>query len=149
MDDLISRRAAIDALNKLDVSDGVGISSVACDLQEKAIRSIKNLPSVQPVEDIHREKEQAYYCGYEDGAKVTRSELPSVQEQRWIPVQERMPLGDELVIVSCHDDSGDTNFDYVSVGWVTRDGKYWVVENEANYYVCAWMPLPDPYKEGE
>lgn len=47
MDDLISRQAAIDTLNKLDVSDGVGISSVACDLQEEAIRSIENLPSAQ------------------------------------------------------------------------------------------------------
>ena len=39
---------AIDALDKLDVNDGVGISSVACYLQEEAIRSIENLPSVQP-----------------------------------------------------------------------------------------------------
>ena len=46
MSDLISRQEAIDALNKLDVSDGVGISSVACDLQKEAICSIENLPSV-------------------------------------------------------------------------------------------------------
>lgn len=45
--DTISRQAAIDALNKLDVSDGVGISSIACDLQEEAIRSIEDLPSAQ------------------------------------------------------------------------------------------------------
>ena len=51
MIDLISRQAAIDALNKLDVSDGVGISSVACDLQAEAIRSIENLLSVQPDEE--------------------------------------------------------------------------------------------------
>ena len=48
--DMINRQDAIDILNKLDVSDGVGISSVACDLQEKAIRSIENLPSVQSVQ---------------------------------------------------------------------------------------------------
>ena len=46
--DTISRKAALNVLNKLDVSDGVGISSVACCLQEEAIRSIENLPSVQP-----------------------------------------------------------------------------------------------------
>lgn len=46
--DIISRQEAIDELNKLDVSDGVGISSVACYLQEEAIRSIENLPSAQP-----------------------------------------------------------------------------------------------------
>ena len=48
MKDVIYRQEAIDALNKLDVSDGVGISSVACDLQEEAIRSIENLLSAQP-----------------------------------------------------------------------------------------------------
>ena len=48
MKDTIDRQEAIDALNKLDVSDGVGISSVACDLQEEAIRSIENLLSAQP-----------------------------------------------------------------------------------------------------
>ena len=48
MKDTIDRQEAIDALNKLDVSDGVGISSVACDLREEAIRSIENLLSAQP-----------------------------------------------------------------------------------------------------
>ena len=45
--DMINRQDAIDILNKLDVSDGVGISSVACYLQEEALCSIENLPSVQ------------------------------------------------------------------------------------------------------
>ena len=74
-------------------------------------------------------------------------ELISRQGQRWIPVKERMPVGEERVIVSCHDDAGDTGFDYVSVGWTTRDSMYWIVEDEINYYVCAWMPFPEPYKE--
>ena len=47
MDDLISRRAAIDALTKLDVSDGVGISTIACGVQEAAISAIQRLPSAQ------------------------------------------------------------------------------------------------------
>ena len=51
MKDMICRQEAVDALNKLDVSDGVGISSVACDLQEEAIRSIENLLSAQPDEE--------------------------------------------------------------------------------------------------
>ena len=48
MKDPIERQAAIDALNKLDVSDGVGISSIACGVQELAIISIQHLPSAQP-----------------------------------------------------------------------------------------------------
>ena len=50
MDDLISRQEALNALNKLDVSDGVGISSIACGVQELAIISIQHLPSAQPKE---------------------------------------------------------------------------------------------------
>jgi len=48
MKEIIYKQDAIDALNKLDVSDGVGISSIACNLQEEAIRSIKNLQPAQP-----------------------------------------------------------------------------------------------------
>lgn len=58
--DTISRKAALNALNKLDVSDGVGISSVACSLQEEAIRSIENLPSVQ------QERNQGHWVGIDD-----------------------------------------------------------------------------------
>ena len=62
MKDTIDRQEAIDALNKLDVSDGVGISSVACDLQEEAIRSIENLLSAQP------ERQKGEWIDYtEDG----------------------------------------------------------------------------------
>lgn len=68
MSDLISRQAAIDALCKAGCGGYCGIS---CD----DVKAIELLPSVQPFEDIHREKEQAYYCGYEDGAKAARSAL--------------------------------------------------------------------------
>ena len=47
MDDTIYRQAAIDVLDALDITDGVGISSIACDLQEEAIRGIQKLPSAQ------------------------------------------------------------------------------------------------------
>ena len=59
MDDMISRRAAIDLV------DGwfkrIGLNGDIC------VDGLRQLPSAQPLEDIHREKEQAYYCGYEDG----------------------------------------------------------------------------------
>ena len=64
----------------------------------------------------------------------------------WIPCDKRLPKGQELVNVSCHDDSGDTAYDYSSCGWVTPDGEYWIVDNEINSFVVAWMPLPKPYK---
>ena len=74
-------------------------------------------------------------------------QLPSAQpEPQWIPCSERLPNGQTEVIVSCCDDAGDSKYNYTSFGWMTRDGEYWIVDNEINYYVNAWMPLPEPWK---
>lgn len=72
-------------------------------------------------------------------------------EYQWIPCSERLPHGfcSDLVNVSIHDDSGDTPFDYTSCGWVISDGEYWIVDNEINNHVIAWMPLPEPYRAEE
>lgn len=70
--DCIDRQAAIDALNKLDVSDGVGISSIACDLQEEAIRSIKSLPSAQP--DLSEYSDKLWQKAYEQGKAAAQPE---------------------------------------------------------------------------
>ena len=48
MSDLIDRREAIDALEKIDCSDGVGISLLKCDAVDDAVTAIKALPSAQP-----------------------------------------------------------------------------------------------------
>lgn len=87
-------------------------------------------------------KREWYQKGYEAGQK-------SVQPQRWIPVSETSPPSGEPVNVSCHDDSGDTAFDYTSCGWITTNGEYWIVDNEINHFVVAWMPLPKPWKGEE
>ena len=47
-DDTISRQAAIDALENIDCSDGIGISTLKCDVVEDALNAIKALPSAQP-----------------------------------------------------------------------------------------------------
>ena len=117
MDDLISRQAAIEAIDaEIIVTGRVNAESVRGYVNLIADR-IKRLPSAQP--------------------------------ERWIPVSERSPNGQTEVIVSCVDDSGDTKFRYTSSGWVTTDGEYWIVDNEINPFVVAWMPMPDPYKGEE
>lgn len=65
----------------------------------------------------------------------------------WIPCNVRLPEDDTEVIVSCTDDSGDSEFSYTTTGWHFKG--VWVVGNERSYFVRAWMPLPEPYKEGE
>ena len=70
---------------------------------------------------------------------------PEQPEQRWIPCSERLPEIDELVLVT--DDSGG-----VKTVDVDRCGQYECSEKRFWYYtqnVVAWMPLPDPWKEGE
>jgi hypothetical protein len=116
--DLISRQAAIDALIRA----------------KEPISNGDGTSTITPLTDAVIRK--------------VLNELPSVQEQRWIPVDQRLPPSGKDVIVSCHDTSGDTSFDYTSVGWTTPNGEYWIVGGDINRYVCAWMPMPRAYKRG-
>jgi len=73
------------------------------------------------------------------------NKVPTVDaELHWIPCSERLPEDDTEVIVSCTDDSGDSEFSYTTTGWHFKG--MWVVCNERNYFVRAWMPLPKPYE---
>lgn len=46
--DCISRQAAIDAVENIDCSDGVGISALKCEAVDDGVTAIKALPSAQP-----------------------------------------------------------------------------------------------------
>lgn len=74
--------------------------------------------------------------------------LPSAQpEQHWIPCGERLPENDEWVVITVHDEHGDTPFRYTDFGWYLETAKCWIVEAEQRTDVIAWMPLPEPYRE--
>ena len=99
---------------------------------------------------LEKAETNAYYTGsrevkadWDDAMRLIK-EMPTAS--RWIPCSERLPDDRTEVIVSCHDDSGDTPFDYTSCGWMITDGEYWIVDNDINNFVVAWMPLPKPYK---
>ena len=75
MDDLISRQWLMECVNegwiKFDTEKD----------ENRFIHLVRDIaPSAQPVEDIHREKEQAYYCGYEEGIKAGRSAQPGCED---------------------------------------------------------------------
>ncbi len=70
--------------------------------------------------------------------------LPPAQPD-WIPCSKILPKDDTEVIVSCTDDSGDSEYSYTTTGWHFKG--VWVVDNERNYFVRAWMPLPKSYSE--
>ena len=84
----------------------------------------------------------AYEKGYIEGR------ADAIQRQ-WIPCSDALPKDEEEVIVSIHDDSGDYAYDYTSSGWYAAAGEFWVVDNEANMRVVAWMPLPKPWEGGQ
>ena len=46
--DLIDRQAAIDAVENIDCSDGVGISALKCEAVDDGVTAIKALPSAHP-----------------------------------------------------------------------------------------------------
>ena len=111
MSDLISRQAAIDAIE-------------------------------------HRLAEPAYQHEGEDwytGMNCAESELydlPSAQpEQRWIPCSERLP--EPRIDVWCNSDMGQM------VGYYEENVETWYGRDYLELMVTAWMPLPEPYKDGE
>lgn len=83
-------------------------------------------------------------------ADAVRMAIKALEEQpHWIPCSTALPKDEEDVIVSIHDDSGDYALDYSSFGWYAAAGEFWVVDNEANMCVTAWMSLPHPYREDD
>lgn len=76
--------------------------------------------------------------------------LPSAQsEQRWIPCSERLPENDDSVLATTA--WGDVTIAervYPPINdtcWFIHDGN----TNATIDDVVAWMPLPEPYTEGE
>lgn len=84
--------------------------------------------------NIHDATEQAYKRGYEDG------------QPKWIPVSERLPELDELVV--CYKKGKMFLGTYLGVNYSPVVGAF--KSNEEYYALGAthWMPLPQPPKEG-
>lgn len=128
MDDLISRQDAMSQEDAMNMSD------------KRALKILK------PMRDMMRDQNG---CPISDAYFALEKAIDALTAQQWIPCSEILPDAQTEVIVSCIDDSGDTRFLYTSSGWVTTDGEYWIVDNEINSFVKAWMPLPEPYREEE
>ena len=112
MNDYISRQAAIDALNKLDVSDGVGISVIACDLQVEAIRSMENLPSAQPER----------------------------KTGEWIPCSERLPKKGRYLVTGKKNRDWYTSDKIVTSAFY--DGEFWTDNGDIQAEAWMLLPEP-------
>ena len=74
------------------------------------------------------------------------NDLPSAQQ--WIPCSERLPEKEKPVLI-CLDDGTITDGIFYGIGEIIEwdgamDERCFDVDE-----VVAWMPLPEPYKEGE
>ena len=91
VNDCISRKAAIDALENIDCSDGIGISALKCDVVEDAINAINALPSAQPEITLESAIDYLHSIGWmqEHDRVLTESAHPDSlvrSSARWVSV---------------------------------------------------------------
>lgn len=120
-DDLISRQAMLDGIDKL-----IKIHFDRTVVLHKARQVAENLPSVQP-------------------------------EQRWIPVEERLPEEYSECLVTYKSDGDQMFMDIVeyepSFEFDHEKNRFkgnWLFADDCRSVdpeVLAWMPLPEPYQE--
>lgn len=77
-------------------------------------------------------------------------DAPAIEPPRWIPCKERLPEDDTLMLVNYIDHRPDAMD--IWIGWHEMEN-VWYIDGEAHSEeygneVIAWMPLPEPYKEG-
>ena len=76
-------------------------------------------------------------------SSIIRSHMDEVPDNNagWIPVEERLPEDERMVLVTCQTKKGirSTNRAYY-------DGKFWHGSGSMSG-VTAWQPLPEPYRE--
>ena len=67
--------------------------------------------------------------------------IQALESQKWIPVSERLPEeGGEYIITIANYEP------HTEISWFYENEKVW---SHKNADVSAWMPLPQPYKEGD
>lgn len=153
--DLISRQAAIDAINQhIDIPVADNAAEWGLIVARDVI--IKNLPSAQP-DDVALH-ESCTDCPLYDHDrhncprfnKVIPTAIADAQ-QRWIPVTERLPEKDGRYFVTL--ENGYTKIlGYASTQTIRYpQGFYYISENgfawrKTQNPVVAWMPLPTPYE---
>ena len=81
-----------------------------------------------------------------DSAISAIKSLPSAQQ--WIPCSERLPEYDgEMYLVTDYCEQINRRRIHISYCYVNREG-FWS-DVPVGYKVIAWMPLPEPYKDGD
>ena len=108
-----------------------------------AIMLMKNMAKAIGLEDDPAI--QAEIKAYQDILNGVKEQPTIEPEPKWIPCSERLPDVAQRVLLSGHGQ--------VMVGMLHSFGKYSLEPTGISYVypkddIEAWMPLPEPYKEG-
>ena len=76
----------------------------------------------------------------DDVEEALNMAISALTEQQWIPVTERLPDKECFGLVTVNDGAIYTDFSLFR-----KDGRFIEHTDE----VIAWMPLPEPYREGK
>ncbi len=99
--------------------------------KEKCLNVVKM--EIDPMEiTIHREQYK--------GLCMAEESIRKHMNDGWIPVEERLPEDDRMVLVTCQPKKGIR-----SVNRAYCDGAFWHGSGSMSG-VIAWRPLPDPYR---
>ena len=144
MDELISKQSAIDTSLEffIEFLDGAFHENA----QKELIARIQRLPSAQPdldewCTDCKEYDHEKHCCPRWN--RVIRKTAEEVRqnaeaEQRWIPVEERLPEYGESVL--CYYEDDDYGVNHI----IDDEDGEWFIDG-----VVAWQPLPKPYERSE
>lgn len=88
--------------------------------------------------DVNTSIRNAYEKGFRTGVKKGLFVRPKLEQSMWIPCSEKLPEYGAGVLTINTD--GDYEINHI------------IDEEDAEWFyngVIAWMPLPEPYNEGE
>lgn len=92
------------------------------------------------------EFEEKEKCGeWLDAIELAKTAI-ALQSQKWIPCSERLPEKPEVYSFDGYIVQSRHVIQPFSAYW---DGREWIDDDDILDGVIAWMPLPEPYREGE
>lgn len=94
------------------------------------------------IEILNPEHREAYN-GLDEVNEACRMGMEALERQRWIPVSERVPEDEELVLTYKNGQFDVQVYEKRRNGWICG-GWFWSLGT-----VTHWMPLPKPPKEGD